>query len=116
MLQAACASKGGIGSIMGGECELSKPLTEYQLKGRTKNDQLRIDESQESIVRGCQLTRPKPRPASWDVRKPQVNDANPNGVGKAIGDRPVDNPTGHGTDAVKKKHWWQKLHKEKSTT
>jgi hypothetical protein len=65
MLLAGCAEPNKL-LTFGGVCQ-ALPQAEYQIKGKTRYDQIWIDKTIESEVTGCQWDRPKPRPAKWDV-------------------------------------------------
>ena len=66
MSLSACAGSDKIATFLGGACK-ALPQAEYQIKGKTRYDQVWIDQTIESEVAGCQWDRPKPRPASWDA-------------------------------------------------
>lgn len=65
-LLAGCAGPGKLQTFVGGTCQ-ALPQAEYQIKGKTRYDQVWIDKTIEGEVAGCQWERPKARPASWDA-------------------------------------------------
>lgn len=83
LLLTACASA-PVGSVAGGDCKIAH-TPNYAVRGKTDYDQEWIDDTTESLVRGCKQPRPKARPASLDAPKGAPAPAKP-----------------------KPKHWWSR--------
>lgn len=67
----SCASQQqSIGSIMSGECRLVNTPS-YAVRGRTNYDQAWVNKTTEALVDGCNQSRPKARPASFDAPAPK---------------------------------------------
>src|SRR6185369_14125323 len=66
ILLAACAGPNSLQTFAGGSCQ-AFPRPEYQIKGKTKFDQIWADRVTEAGVAGCHWQRPKARPVSWDA-------------------------------------------------
>lgn len=64
---AGCAGVHLPASVSEGTCNII-PRAEYEILGKTRNDQRWIDDTIEGEVGGCGFARPLPRPASWDAK------------------------------------------------
>lgn len=64
-----CANNNGNKLVFPGGVGTALPRAEYQIRGKTRNDQLWVDKTIEAEVAGFGFARPKPRPASWDAPK-----------------------------------------------
>jgi hypothetical protein len=67
VMLAGCAGARPPVSVSDGLCAGVIPRAEYEILGKTRNDQRWIDETIEGEVGGCNYPRPAPRPAAWDV-------------------------------------------------
>jgi hypothetical protein len=66
VMLAGCAGLNPPASVSEGVCNIV-PRAEYEILGKTRNDQRWIDDTIEGEVGGCNFPRPAPRLASWDA-------------------------------------------------
>lgn len=85
-------------SVSGGECKIFAP-PDYAIRGKTQVDQNWIDDTEEAGIAACKWSRPKARPVPATV-KTKATPLPP--VKSSV---PAPPPV--------KKHWWQRLKKQK---
>jgi hypothetical protein len=102
-----CATGNNFANVK--EVGSSFPRAQYEVKGKTRYDQIWISETISAEVAGFGFARPQRRPASYDAAPAShtvvVTPAKPATLVKASTPAVVT--------VVPKKHWWKRLRKQK---